>query len=277
MSRRAEVASVQQITRFPPESLAHAVLQQQHELDPTLDITSTLQQIRNIAESVSESLPSIAALGDVLFALNDHLFNVMHFHCSPLTRARPQHSLLHQVLAERSAEPVSLAILYISVGRWLGLPLVGCDFPDHFLVHYDDELGGVIIDPAAGGVQLQRADLAGQMHRLGVAENGVGAGAFLCDIDDQRLVLRSLSRLKLAYLREGEVLLALGVQQRIMALRPDTASGFRERGWLYEMLECPRAAAQDYSRYLRLRPYGEDAAQLFQRLTRLLRTPQVLH
>jgi regulator of sirC expression with transglutaminase-like and TPR domain len=263
---------------YPPDCLAVEVLRQLQQFDDSVDVNQVLQGIRDIAEGVCERLDLVAALGDTLFALNDHLFNVLNFHCATADHAEPCHSLLHRVLLQRYGEPLSLGILYICVGRWLGLPLNGCDFPGRFLVRYHDELGDVIIDPAAGGVQLQEADLLSLLvQRFGVTAGDILSRGFLNDVDDQQLVMQQLRRLKQAYLRHQQPLKALQVQERVMQLAPEIPEDFRERGYLYELLDCPRAAAEDYSRYLTRVADSGDASRLQQRLSQLLCQSLVLH
>ncbi len=266
------------IPLYPADCLAVAVLRQLHGLDDKVDASRVVQDIRDIAEGVCDRLAPGAALGDILFALNDQLFNVLHFRCISAELSTPHHTLLHRLLEQRTGEPLSLGILYISVGRWLGLALGGCDFPGRFLVRYHDDQGGVIIDPAAGGVQLQQGDLHALLRaRFGeVALDEVTQG-FVADVDDSHLVVRLLRQLKRAYMKHDKPAQALQVQQKIMQLVPDLPSSFRERGRLYELLDCPRSAAEDYSRYLDLAPDAQDADPLRQRLTQLLRLPRVLH
>lgn len=263
---------------YPADGLAVEVLQHQQDLVEGMDVVTAVQQIRDIAEGVCERLESRAALGDVLFTLNDQLFNVLGFHCASATDSEPGHTLLHHVLINRSAEPITLGILYICVGRWLGLQLNGCEFPGRFLVRYQDELGEVLLDPSCGGIQLQEGDLYALLQERfgGVAIDGNTRG-FASSVDDSHLVVRVLRRLKRAYVQQGQPAEALRVQEKIMQLAPDLPSGFRERGQLYEMLECPRAAAEDYSRYLDLAPDAGDASPLSQRLSLLLSQPCTLH
>jgi regulator of sirC expression with transglutaminase-like and TPR domain len=265
-------------TVYPPDGLAVELLRQLQPFDDSVDVSQVLQGIRDIAEGVCERLDRAAALGDTLFALNDHLFNVLNFHCATAAHAEPCHILLHRVLSQRYGEPMSLGILYICVGRWLGLPLGGCDFPGRFLVRYHDELGEVIIDPAAGGIQLQEADLLSLLgQRFGVTAGDVLSRGFLNEVDDQQLVLQQLRRLKQAYLRHQQPLKALQVQERLMQLAPEIPEDFRERGYLYELLDCPRAAAEDYNRYLARMSDAGDASRLQQHLSQLLCQSRVLH
>ena len=265
-------------TLFPADCLAVAICRELEGLDDALDVGRVVQAIRDIAEGVSERLGPAAALGDILFTLNDQLFNVLGFRSAGAEETAPSHVLLHRVLRRREADPLLLGIIYICVGRWLGLPLGGCDFPGHFMVRYHDELGGVIIDPVSGGVQLQEDDLHALFrHRFGPKAISGSARSMLRDIDDRSLVVRLLRRLKQAYLRLGQYLQALEVQSRLMRMLPDTPNGFRERGQLYELLGCPRAAAEDYSRYLDLLPDANDGVVLRRRLPLLLGEPVVLH
>ncbi len=278
MSRKVFPSISHRMVFYPADYLAVEVLRQQQALDDSVNVDAAVQDIRDIAEGVCERLEEEAALGDILFALNDQLFNVLQFHCTTANIPAPRHTLLHRVLQQRAGEPLSLSILYICVGRWLGLPLAGCDFPGRFLVRYHDELGGVIIDPVAGGVQLQQGDLHALLRqRFGEMAGDEVTQGFVADVNDSHLVVRLLRRLKQAYMKHDKPAQALQVQQKIMQLVPDLPSSFRERGRLYELLDCPRAAAEDYSRYLDLAPDAQDAAPLRQRLAQLLRQPRVLH
>ncbi|PKL94490.1 MAG: hypothetical protein CVV18_08770, partial [Gammaproteobacteria bacterium HGW-Gammaproteobacteria-8] len=55
--------------------------------------------------------------------------------------------------------PITLSILYIELGRRLGLPLQGVSFPGHFLVILPVSHGAVVLDPYSEGASLEMADL----------------------------------------------------------------------------------------------------------------------
>ncbi len=278
MTLTTEHAPTQRLAIYQADCLAVEVMQQQQEFAAAGNMARAVQAIRDIAAGVCERLDVGATLGDTLFTLNDHLFNVLGFECTPASRTAPPQTILHNVLQQRCGEAISLGILYISIGRWLGLPLKGCEFPGRFLVHYHDDLGEVIIDPAAGGIQLQQADLHTLLRRrFGMVELDDAAHGFITELSDYSMVVRLLRRLKQAYLGYGEAAQALRVQEKIMQLLPEMPGDFRERGRLYELLGCPRAAAKDYSRYIDLAPDAHDVLPLRQRLPQLLSRPQVLH
>ena len=80
-----------------------------------------------------------------------------------------------------------------------------------------------------------------------------------------------LRNLKLIYLREQEPTKALTVLDRILVVRPDLPEELRDRAQVYERLECYRAAAEDYQRYLALAPTADDAQDIHGHLVELRR------
>lgn len=261
------------------DRLAEAALWVARDLDPDVDIHAYLQRLQFYADAVSERLAPYAPLGDVLFQLNNYLYNDRGFSSDRTTPSQPDCNLLHQVIDNRCGVPLSLAVIYLTVGRWLGLPLVGLSFPGRILIKYVDEDGEVVIDPAEGGMPLQETDLAmlfSRTYALGKVSSRQ-LKRFLSTSDDKTLLVRMLRQLKQAYLMRGDLQRALWTLQNILQLLPGQASGFRERGYLYELLDCRDAAAEDYNRYLELLPDASDAALLRKRLPRLLKNPVTFH
>ncbi len=76
----------------------------------------------------------------------------------------PGNSDLVQVIGLRRGIPISLACLFMLVGHRLGLPIKGCDVPEHFLTRVVESGREIIIDCFDGGkildgdrlVQLER-------------------------------------------------------------------------------------------------------------------------
>lgn len=66
---------------------------------------------------------------------------------------------LMQVIDRRRGLPVSLGILYLHVGKALGLDMGGLSFPGHFLLRLQAGDKAVIIDPFHGGDILGTPDL----------------------------------------------------------------------------------------------------------------------
>lgn len=65
---------------------------------------------------------------------------------SPSAYYRAENSLLHKVLETRCGLPISLSLLYIAVGRSVGLELRGINFPGHFLLAFGSGSGTGLVD-----------------------------------------------------------------------------------------------------------------------------------
>ncbi len=272
--------SLQQLLTQPrADSLAEAVLWVSHELTPELDMNQYLQRLQYYAEKISDRLPSQVRLGDALFQLNDYLFNDRGFSSVCATRCHPEDILLDKVIDARRGSSLSIALIYLTVGRLLGLPLEAASFPGRILLRYSDAEGDVVIDPGDGGMPLQEKDLALMLSSnkgLPLRMN-IRLGRFLSDTDDKTLLIRMLRQLKKSYLLRGDPQSALWVLEKILLLTPDMASGFRERGYLYELLNCSIAAADDYRRYLELLPNASDAEMLREKLPWLIQSSETFH
>jgi regulator of sirC expression with transglutaminase-like and TPR domain len=272
--------SLQQMLSQPrADGLAEAALWVSREAAPEVDVGQYLQRLQFYAEKISDRLPSQVSLGDALFQLNDFLFNDRSFTSICSSQCQPEHIFLDQVIDNRRGSSLSIAVIYLTVGRLLGLPLEAVSFPGRLLLRYSDAEGDVVIDPGDGGMPLQDDDLAIMLstrHALR-SRSDLRLGRFLSDTDDKTLLVRMLRQLKQGYLLHGDAQSALWALEKILLLTPDMASGFRERGYIYELLNCSTAAADDYRRYLELLPNASDAETLRARLPDLLQNSVTFH
>lgn len=67
----------------------------------------------------------------------------------------PQNSMLDLVLARRRGLPILLSVVYIEVARRAGIELAGVGLPGHFVVGHFGTYPRLLLDPFAGGVQVQ--------------------------------------------------------------------------------------------------------------------------
>lgn len=63
----------------------------------------------------------------------------------------PANSNLVYVLENKQGIPISLTCIYMLVGKRLGLPVEGCNFPGHFLARIQGPKGPVFVDCFGGG------------------------------------------------------------------------------------------------------------------------------
>lgn len=225
-----------------------------------LDVTDYLGRLQTYADAVCARLEPGAATEERLSALNQYLFHELGFAPDADNFYDPRNSFLNEVLERRRGIPISLSIVYIAVGRRLGLDLKGVSFPGHFLVKCPVDGGVVVLDPYHGGASLSLEDL---QQRLREARGGEVSRAIVAEMlvtaAPREVLLRMLRNLKGIYFKQLLWPAALGVLEWIVGVAPSEAEEIRDRGIVYEALECWRAAAADYEHYLALSPKAADA------------------
>lgn len=279
MGRNSTVSLQQLLSQPRADGLAEAALWIASEVDHSVDIYQYLQRLQYYAEKVSDRLTSSVTLGDALFQLNDFLFNDRGFSSVCSRRCSSDNIFLDRVIDNRHGSPLSIALVYLTVGRLLGLSLEAVSFSGRILLRYSDAEGDVLLDPGEGGMLLQDDDLARLLstpYAVNVPQHHQ-LGRMLSATDDKTLLIRMLHQLKHSYLQQGDAQSALWVLEKVLLLTPATASAFRERGYLYELLDCGIAAAEDYRRYLELLPNANDAELLRVRIPRLLQSSVTFH
>jgi regulator of sirC expression with transglutaminase-like and TPR domain len=117
------------------------------------------------------------------------------------------------------------------------------------------------VDPFTSGQVLSRARLRVLLRR--VTSSNEPLTARLLEPSPVRLVLlRILMNLRGIYASRGELSRLLVVLSRILELRPDSASQWRDRGFLAAKLGAPRAAIADLQQYMTLVPEAGDVAEV---------------
>ncbi|MEP0356447.1 MAG: tetratricopeptide repeat protein [Paraglaciecola sp.] len=190
-----------------------------------------------------------------------------------------QYSLLTQVLEYRTGMPVSLAIIFQSLGNSLGFDIHGVNFPGHFLVKCKfNNAPAVFVDPL-NGKQLSRGNLEklyfsilNEFEDEGMPEEALNEAC--CE----ETLVRLLHNLKCAYISEKKYTEALGVVDTLVQLCPNDPYERRDRGFLLHQLDCTQVAIADYQFFISQCP-KDPATQLLQAQLQHLneQTPAVFH
>lgn len=241
---------------------------------PDLDVSTYQQQLVALGDTLKRRLrPDIGPTESIL-ALNRYLFDELGYHGAADDYYDPRNSFLNDVLDRRIGIPISLSILYIVIGRKLGLALEGVSFPGHFLVRCPVRDGTVVLDPYHKGISLGIADL---QKRLAPLQNGTPPSRpevanMLMPASNREILARVLRNLRGIYLHYDQLPQALSASSRILALLPGNAAEWRERAQLHLKLECFRAALTDLQSYIALAPEADDAEMTRARIVDLQRT-----
>lgn len=242
---------------------------------PALDCTAYLKKLESLAATVGSRLAPDAFAEQKIAALNGYLFGELGFHGNVTDYYDPRNSYLNDVLDRMTGLPITMSIVYIEVGRRIGLPLQGVSFPGHFLVKLRLRRGELVLDPFQNGAPQSDDELRKRLGQFVPKASAARAGsapdisAFLEAAPPRDIILRVLRNLKAVHIKAGKLNEALAVMNRILLVVPELPEELRDRGLIYERLECFRPAAADLQNYLRRQPNGADAAELRLKLSEL--------
>jgi len=236
-----------------------------------LDINGYLERVEDLAARFRQRLRQDIPPTEIVIALNHYFFDELGFAGNSAEFYDPRNSFLNDVIERKLGIPITLSILYIEIGRRAGLKLRGVSFPGSFLVKCQVRGGAIVLDPYARGASLSIEDLR---QRLRALRNGVeiapeAAKNMITAASNKEILARILRNLKGIYLNRNEMMKALAVVDRIIAVAPDAASEYRDRGRIYLKLECFRAALMDFRHYLQLEPRADDAYAVMQHVSEL--------
>jgi len=244
--------------------LAEASLMVAQDVYPDLSVSAYLERLDGMAADISRRVAADAFAEQKVQALNYYLFsergysgNIEHYY-------DPRNSYLNEVMERRTGIPITLSILYIELGRRLGLNLDGISFPGHFLVKLTMKRGQLVLDPFLGGAAQSESELRQRLAKVLPAAKARNASLdqFLGSATPRQILARVLRNLKNIYMRGDRFENALAIMHRMLLVVPDSAEELRDRGVLYRKLECFRPALADLRDYLRRRPDAPDASDV---------------
>ena len=257
-------------THEPP--LDRAALLVARDARPELDIEAYLARLDAMAEPVAQALrsaPSPAAQAEILAA---RLGRDLGLAGNTEVYYDARNSYLDQVIDRRLGIPISLAAVWIAVGRRAGVTVDGVGFPGHFLARVGGP-EGVYVDAFAGGRVLAKADLAA-LARQFLGTSGSVRPDHLAPVPTRAIIVRMLLNLKLIHEQRRDHASALVACDRLVDL-VGSAEQRRDRGLHALALGAVEAADADLRAYLAARAGAPDVAAIEATLARAMRAPRV--
>lgn len=226
---------------------------------PELDVASYMQRIRSMADDIRQQLPEAADAADILNQLNRALFTERGFEGNSEHYYDPKNSFLNDVIDRKLGIPISLCILYMELGKELGLPLAGISFPGHFLVKLEIDEGAIVLDPYFGGISLSEDDLDDRLQEFyGDRLKKSHFYGLLATSSNREIIVRLLRNLRNLYMQDENWDKALTMADFMVQLDTDKADAIKSRAAIYDQLECCVSALKDYKRYLKIEPRAND-------------------
>jgi regulator of sirC expression with transglutaminase-like and TPR domain len=249
----------------PGESLTAAALAIAGVEYPALDAAPYLLRLERMGEAASGRLQRHdgAPASIRLATLNAYLYEELGFSGNRDHYDDPRNSFLNEVLDRRLGIPISLAIVYLEIGRRAGLRLEGVNFPGHFLVRSPagpGEMEDLIVDPFHAGAILSEVDCR-HLLRQHVGEEAAFDHGLLATATRQHIVVRMLVNLKRLYVRMRSFPQARFISTLLLGVDPSAISELRDRGLLAYHLQDFASALRDLEEYLRLAPKSIEAAE----------------
>lgn len=240
---------------------------------PTLDIPHYLQWLDGVAERTADNASRHDQDGPSAAILSDVLFRQIGFRGNDADYYDLRNSYLNHVIERRRGIPITLSVLYLAIAERLGEDAAGIAAPGHFLVRHRD----AIVDPFRG-TRMSAAELEAHLAGLDIREPASETRSLLQHPPTHREIFtRMLINLRGIHVRHRDYPRALITVDLLTHLDPASPGWFRDRGVLYQRLECPDEARADLERYLEDSPRAPDAAAIREALGHLEALPRILH
>lgn len=256
--------------------LAQAALLIALEEYPDLDILHYIAQLDLLAAQVRgmlglaepdtfTQLPAELDLLTVINAMNQVLFEQEQFHGNQDDYYNPANSFLNKVLEQRKGIPITLSLLYMEVGRRVGLQIDGVGLPFHFVVRCRLPNGSIYIDPFEKGRLLSEKDCRERVYRMFRRKTDFNPH-WLEPVSHKQLLVRLLANLKNIYIHQEDHVRALPICDRILLLVPNAPSERRDRGIVHFHLKHYARALRDLTAYVEQAPDVKDSDDIRQQI-----------
>jgi regulator of sirC expression with transglutaminase-like and TPR domain len=256
--------------------LARACLLIAEDAYPGLDVEGYVNEVARLALRLRGRLSRTAGAEEKVVELNRFLFDELGYTGNSEEYYDPRNSYLNEVIDRRTGIPITLSVLYMELGRKIGLPLEGVSFPGHFLVRVRMRGGMLVLDPFAGGEPQTEDELRARLERViprdvtgGVPVRDLPLEQFLEPATNRQILARLLRNLKGIYRQAEMPERMLDVLNRALVVSPDSTSDLRDRGVVYEQLQAYRAALRDLTDYVAREPDAADIDEMRAKLIEL--------
>jgi regulator of sirC expression with transglutaminase-like and TPR domain len=225
-----------------------------------LNVDAYVGQVDRMVQEIRAALPPEASSEEKLEALNRYLFTQNGFHGSRTDYYNVANSYFDRLLDDREGLPITLCVLYMELGRRLGLHIDGIGLPGHFVVRYVPTEGEAkLLDVFNAGVQMSRTDaelLAIQVTGLPFQEEYMQATS------KRDIAVRMLRNLLGVAQREDDKEAMLRYLEALVTLLPDDASLHGMRAIVRSETGRRQAAIDDLDWFLEKQPETAELEQI---------------
>lgn len=219
-----------------------------------LDISQYVKKLHSMGEGLRNFISEVKNPTYLISKLSEYMFNVQEFSGDTDDYYNPRNNFLNIVIDKKSGIPITLSIIYIELGKHVGLDLRPVGFPGHFLVKYLEE---VIIDPFNGGRVLDIDDLQ-ELLNTNYGQGVKFSPEYLNEIDPEKILIRIARNLKNSYIQSFNYTMAMHCINMVLGLIPESAEEIRDKGIIQSRLFQNDLALRSLNTYLELAPEADD-------------------
>lgn len=260
-------------TDFESMDIAMLALMAAEDICEQPILINGLQMLRRLRNDI---LPSITASCSIerRKQLLDVFYREIKFSGNAQNYYGAENCLLHEVMQTRKGLPITLGILLMHLAQSVELSVRGICFPGNFLVQFTDE-ADVFIDPFTG----QEWNQAYQSIMLKAALGNLSqlSESHLEHASNKQIINRLLSVSKGCLLQARLLPEALRCSEVLLVMNPDDPYEIRDRGIVYEQLECPQLAASDYAYFIEQCPKDPVSSMLKVQMALLDNSAVIFH
>ena len=216
-----------------------------------LNIENYLHQLDEMADVVRERIQETTLPEQHIAELNRYLFEEKGFTGNTDNYYALGNNFLNFVLDKKTGIPITLGVVYIEVGRRAGLPLVGVNFPGHFLVRYQREHIDILLDVFENGSFMCEDSLQAKLQET-LGDSASLESNMLTEATDKEILARILRNLTRAYTLLENYDKALTAAERITWLLPNAAADYRLLGYLHYKNYAYSEGISAFETYLQL-------------------------
>jgi len=221
---------------------------------PELDISKYIEKLNEIGNSLKFSIKKNDNPVYKISMLNEHLFDILGFKGDKDDYYNPKNNFLNDVIEKKSGIPITLAIIYTEIAKYIGLDLRIVGFPSHIVVKYGEEM---ILDPFNGGKLLSMDDLRNILYQ-NYGEEVEFSPEFLNEIEPEKILIRITRNLKNSFVQSYAYDMAMRCINMTLALEPISSEEIRDKGILEDRLLNHDQALTCLNQYLEINPNAED-------------------
>lgn len=233
-----------------------------------LDPAAYVALLDSYARELGERVPAAAGGAEFVRIANQYLFQELGLSGNETDYYNPANSCLNAVLASRRGIPITLAVIYLEIGRRLGRPTAGIGLPGHFILNYDDGDFAAFIDVFHQG-RLLDAPACFELARRITGRDFSRDPEALAPVGKRQILIRMLHNLRVVYFRRQDWRRAVDVLTCLIQGNPGSAEEYKQRAIGQAQMRRYRAAINDLERYLELAPDAADRDGISRQLDHL--------